>query len=210
MALRNIMVGNAAGNLDWHWIQYYGINAIGLGTGVTAIALMGFWRSQGIVWSWQPGHVILLCIGFHELVTLVAVGVDVATIDSSLVYDPFRSKIYETQGLVQHVGTVLLILTFLWHVHFSRPWRLIFGLLLFVNMSTLVMLNPFRLPMGKVISYDLIGKSSQTARVCVVVLVILLAVWDLIRQEPRDWLHWVGVALLLLHYSPWVTYSLGF
>ncbi|WP_165698902.1 hypothetical protein [Bremerella volcania] len=201
---------NATGKLDWFSIRFYGTSAVGLGTGITTIVLMVLWRSRGMAWSWQPGHVMLLWIGYYELATISAVAVDVTTHDPSMGYDPFRQRIYEVEGLVQHCGVILILVVCLSLLRFSRLWRVVFGLVIFLNLLILALMNPLQLPMGQFISFEMLRRSANVMRIVVFGMVPLLALWELVQREQRDWLHWVGIVILLLHYAKWMNYLAGF
>lgn len=205
MTFLNGFGSNITGKLDWFSIRFYSSCAIGLGTGVTTLVLMGYWRFQGKAWSWQPGHVMLLAVGWGELVTTLAVAVDVITHDPSVGYDPSRQRIYEIEGLVQHIGVVLFLVLCLYLIRFSRRWQIVLALVVSLNLLVLAALNPFQLPLGRVISIASFQYAISTARIVVIGAVFSLAVWEAVRRECRDWLHWIGAFVLLLHYTKWMS-----
>lgn len=205
MTLLNGFGSNITGKLDWFSIRFYSSCAIGLGTGVTTLVLMGYWRFQGKAWSWQPGHVMLLAVGWDELVTTLAVAVDVFTIDPTYGYDSSRQRIYEIEGLVQHIGVVLFLVLCLYLIRFSRRWQIVLALVVSLNLLVLAALNPFQLPLGRVISIASFQYAISTARIVVIGAVFSLAVWEAVRRECRDWLHWIGAFVLLLHYTKWMS-----
>jgi len=149
---------------------------------------------------------MLLWIGYYELITLSAIVVDVTTYNPAFKYDSFRQRIYEAEGLVQHCGVLLILIASGYLLRFSRRWMIVFGLIIFLNLLILIMLNPLQLPMGQFISYDLLRHSSNVTRMVVFGSVLLLSLSELVQRERRDWLHWVGIAVLLLHYSKWMNY----
>lgn len=210
MTLLNGFGFSVTGKLDWFSIRFYSSSAIGLGTGVTTILLMGYWRFQGKAWSWQPGHVMLLAVGWDEFVTTLAVAVDVITYDPSVGYDPSRQRLYEIQGLFQHNGIIVIVVVCLSLIRFSRTWKIVFGLIVFLNLLILALMNPFQLPMGQFISIETLRHASNTTRIVTFGAVFSLAVWEAVRRERRDWLHWIGAFVLVLHYTKWINSLPGF
>lgn len=197
---------NHTTKFDWFSIRYYSTSALALGTGITAAVLMWRWRHQGNVWLWQPGHILLLGIGFYELMTVIAIGGDLVLIDQEAGGNLLRQRVYEIEGVIQHGGVVLILAISLWWIPLTRFWQFVMGMIIFLNLLILLMVNPFELPMTQVVSFDVLRGSSQVTRYVVPALIMMVAAWEVFWRERRDWLHWVGVFTALLHYTAWMNF----
>ncbi|WDI40033.1 hypothetical protein [Bremerella sp. P1] len=200
MLLQGFFEDDFTGLLDWFSMLFYGTSAIVLGTGVTVAALIGFWFYRGHCWAWQPGHILPPAMSFYELVTMLAVAVDLVMFDEEVGYSSFRQSIYAYEGLVQYTGITLMLSAYLCLIRTTRFWQFVFGMLIFENLLILCMINPFELAMGQVISFETLRWSSVVTRIIIFVLMLLLTVWELIQREWRDWLHWVGLAVALIYF----------
>jgi len=195
---------NITGKLDWFSIRYHAASAVSLGTGMMSAALMGLWWYRGRAWTWQPGHICLLLVGLYELATVLALGVDMVTYDPENGTSALRPTLYRIESLAQHCGIVLLLGVCLCLISLNRFWQFVLGLIIFYHLLILAMINPLELPITQFLSLDVTRVSGVVTRIVISAVVVLLSVWELIRREWRDWLHWVGVGIILLHYSTWL------
>ncbi len=206
VSLLNLFGKDLASQLDWHSLRFYGGKAFTLGTAATAIILLAVWRSRQVPFVWQPGHLLLLFLCIYELSAVVATAVVAATYDPTRVYDPYRQSIYESQALIQSVAASMLFLVGVCRSHFGIVWRVILGTMLFSSLLVIVLLNPLQLPMGRIVSYDLLETINLVARVFIFSAVLITAVVEGALRKRRDWVHRVGVGLLLILYSPSLIY----
>lgn len=206
ITLLNGFGGNDLGKFNWFSIRYYGTSAIALGTGITTAALMGRWRYLGNNWLWQPGHILLLGIGFYELMTVLSIFGDLALLNQEAGNGLLRQRIYEIEGLVQHSGIVLILAVSLCLIRLTRFWQFVMGMIIFMNLLILIMVNPFELPISQIVSFDLLRGSTQVTRYVVPVSILMVAAWEILWHERRDWLHWGGVVIALLYYSAWMDF----
>ncbi len=171
---------------------------------MTAAALMGHWRIRGSAWTFQPGHLLLLAIGFYELVTVLSISIDYGVLGYDADQSQLRSRLYEVSGVIQHFGIVLILIASLWLIPLTRFWQFVFGMIVFFNLLILLLINPFEMPISQFLSYDVLSGSSRVTRFVIPALIAAVGCWDLLWRERRDWLHWVGVVVSLLHYTAWM------
>ena len=204
MAILDSFGRNVVEKLDWFAIRYYFASALAVATGITATGLISYWWFRGRAWAFQPGHILLMVVGVGELLTLVAIGIDNAVLGEDPGQAPIRVRIYLAMGVCQHVLMVLIPALALYLVRLTRVWQFVLGLVIFQNLLMLVMINPAELPITQFISFEVLSGSSRVTRYVVPAAIFLCTAWDLLWRERRDWLHWVGIIVVLVYYTAWM------
>ncbi|WP_105355725.1 hypothetical protein [Blastopirellula marina] len=192
--------------IGWRSIGFYATNAIVLGTGLTGIVLLVLWKWQHVPYEWQPGAVILVYLGIFELIRVCAVTIDLAIPDSGLIYDETKHNIYKIMAISQNGFAVCLFVGWMVRNKLSIGWR--FGL------TALALQNLFdvcQVVFPRMIPAAILGPISTSVLIHngSLFIVLVVALGDLAQGCSRGWLHWIGVAGLLIFSWSWC-YSLFF
>lgn len=163
--------------------------------GVAIASLVWFWdwnRRSGRI-RLQPGHWILLATGFHVLVNL-----PLNLIVYGLYADELLTGNYSWFSLINFpaIGVSVLILLLAWF-RCRGSWRVFFFWHVLWNFRIVidwVLVRLFPISMYGAIQ---IGYSAVVGTCLLASLVIAVSL-DLRRCQGRDWIHRVGVAVMLL------------
>lgn len=170
------------------------VNAMGLSG--TIVRLQWQFRSQRV--RWQPGHWLLLQLAIMAVFT-IATNVSDAIHGTTVFDDSVEGRAWRDIATnSQHLLGIVIFLAVSILSAIPWRWRVMFILLCIrVAIEFLpAFTNSWRLDAGMVTfvsEWTIWGTLMGVA--CV-------SVWDLIKQQNRDWLHWVGVAAWLFQLVP--------
>ncbi|WP_147274195.1 hypothetical protein [Bremerella cremea] len=204
---------------DLAWDSLVGIKLVIWSAGLSGLGLRIWWWKQGRNIPWQPGHWLLCLVGCVGLSPILSKLV----LEIFWRIDPYPNPV----GLLiqQSFPYVFLLAAVLaiWGVIFFAPMRHVWTLALFPEAITrslslvlelyFAIFQPLLIPSGSttytvvIWGYGIISTISPLP-------ILILALWDgVMNEQPRDWMHWAGVAawslLMLYPYLAAVVLLLG-
>lgn len=190
-----------AEGIGWWSICFYATNSVVLGTGLTGIALLASWKWQGIRYEWQPGDEILVYLGIYEFIRICAVAIDLAISDSGITRDETTQDIYRYMALTQHGLGLCLFLMWMIRPKTTLLWRFGFVALVLQNLFVL-----FEVIFRGLIPEVILGPipTSLFVHNLTWFYVLLIALVDIVQGSSRGWLHWTGVATLVMFSWHWI------